>query len=38
MLSGLAENDHYNREQSWKNFVNADGSISMRLRGGWGFP
>jgi hypothetical protein len=28
----------YNREQSWKNFVNADGSISMRPRGGWGFP
>jgi hypothetical protein len=26
----------YNREQSWKNFVNADGSISMRPRGGWG--
>ena len=28
----------YNREQSWKNFVNADGSISMRPRGGWRFP
>jgi hypothetical protein len=28
----------YNREQSWKNYVLPDGSISMRPRGGWGFP
>jgi hypothetical protein len=25
----------YNREQSWKNFVNADGSIRSRPRGRW---
>jgi hypothetical protein len=28
----------YNREQGWKDYVNADGSISMRPRGGWRFP
>jgi hypothetical protein len=36
--SAPAASYDYNREQSWKNFVNADGSISMRPRGGWGFP
>jgi hypothetical protein len=36
--SAPAASYDYNREQSWKNFVNADASISMRPRGGWGFP
>jgi len=36
--SAPAASYDYNREQSWKDFVNADGSISMRPRGGWGFP
>jgi hypothetical protein len=28
----------YNTQQDWKNYVLPDGSISMRPRGGWGFP
>jgi hypothetical protein len=28
----------YNREQGWKDYVNADGSIRSTPRGGWGFP
>jgi hypothetical protein len=34
----VAFHDDYNTEQSWKNFVNADGSIRSTPRGGWGFP
>jgi len=36
--SAPAASYDYNREQSWKNFVNADGSIRSTPRGGWGFP
>jgi hypothetical protein len=28
----------YNTQHDWKNYVLPDGSISMRPRGGWGFP
>src|SRR5262249_38404220 len=33
--SAPAASYDYNREQSWKNFVNADGSIRSTPRGGW---
>jgi hypothetical protein len=36
--SAPAASYDYDKEQSWKQYVNADGSISMRPRGGWGFP
>jgi hypothetical protein len=36
--SAPAASYDYNREQSWKSFVNPDGSIRSTPRGGWGFP
>ena len=35
--SAPAAHYDYDRETSWKSFVNPDGSIRSRPRGGWGF-
>jgi hypothetical protein len=36
--SAPAASYDYDKEQSWKQYVNADGSIRSTPRGGWGFP